>query len=93
LIRVTVSEDRRTAELFARRDHILAPLVPVDLESTQIVAGLLQWAADNRLVVRDFGSPIRPDRIDRDLGNWVPRSNRTYAMDAGIQRASEKSEA
>jgi len=72
-VRVRLSEDSATAAItVCRCGGPLSLLVTVEVGAVQVLGGILKWAADRDLIARDFGPFSRLDRLDKDLGNWLP---------------------
>ena len=71
---ISIAPEQHTASIKVRSLSITAPLVAFQVRAAQILAGLVEWAADQGLVARDFRTSElgRPERRDKDIGDWLP---------------------
>jgi len=74
-LEIRVLSDQTGTYIAVRDASLLSPLIPVHTRTAQVLAGLVKWAAGHGLVVADFGPLSRPERLRKDLGNWLPRDD------------------
>jgi hypothetical protein len=73
LLHAVMNDAGETATIRIRpRTLGLSWLAPGAVSSAEVVAGIVMWMADQGLIERDFGPLSRPDRLERDLGKWLP---------------------
>jgi hypothetical protein len=96
-IALDVSADSCTVSISVRRLGLFPQLATNEVGAAQLLAGVAKWMADHGLVTADFAPYSQPQRLDRDLGRWLPQSdewrdNPPTLEDAAVfRRARERS--
>ncbi len=91
-ISLVVLPEQTAVSLVVQRLSPVARFVTLELAAAQILAGLVKWGADRDLIVADFERVGRPERLARDLGNWLPTNDEWRGKDMPSRRPAPSHE-